>query len=83
MAFIFDYKTFVDTEALLLTAIGLDGERIKHIAEATGIKAGTLYKWKSTSVHLSPEKADRLLLYFIENEPKRLKKAKLLQAANL
>jgi hypothetical protein len=39
---------------------------------ATGIKANTLYKWKTTPVHLSPEKADKLLLYFMENEPERL-----------
>ncbi len=83
MDFTFDYKTFADTEALLLTAIGLDGESIKHIAEATGIKADTLYKWKSTSVHLSPEKADRLLIYFIQNEPYRLKLAEIINSATI
>ena len=83
MTFTFDYKTFADTEALLLTAIGLDGESIKHIAEATGIKADTLYKWKSTSVHLSPEKADRLLIYFIQNEPYRLKLAEIINSATI
>ena len=37
---------------------------------ACGIKANTLYKWKTNEkVHLSPAKADALLLYFIENEP--------------
>ena len=83
MDFTFDYKTFADTEALLLTAIGLDGESIKHIAEATGIKADTLYKWKSTDVHLSPEKADRLLIYFVQNEPYRLKLAEIINSANI
>ena len=83
MTFTFDYKTFADTEALLLTAIGLDGESIKHISEATGIKADTLYKWKSTSVHLSPEKADRLLIYFIQNEPYRLKLAEIINSATI
>ena len=74
------YKAFANIKTLLSTAIGLDSKSSKHIAEATGIKADTLYKWKSTSVLLSPEKADRLLVYFIEKEPKRLKRAKLLQA---
>ena len=83
MTFTFDYKSFADTEALLLTAIGLDGESIKHIAEATGIKADTLYKWKSTDVHLSPEKADRLLIYFVQNEPYRLKLAEIINSANI
>ena len=86
MEFTYDFKTYVpfaDTEALLLTALKLDGESIKHIAEKTGIKADTLYKWKSTSVHLSPEKADRLLIYFIQNEPYRLKLAEIVNSANI
>ena len=72
------YNTFAQTEALLLTAITLPGSSIKSIAAATGIKANTLYKWKTTPVHLSPEKADKLLLYFIEHEPDRLQLAELL-----
>ncbi len=84
MDFLFNgYKTFADTEALLLTAIGLDGESIKHIGEETGIKADTLYKWKSTKAHLSPEKADRLLIYFIQNEPYRLKIAEIINSATI
>lgn len=66
---------FSQTEFLLLTAIQLPGQSIKSIAEATGIKANTLYKWKTTPVHLSPVKADRLLSYFIEYEPSRLELA--------
>ena len=69
------YNTFAQTEALLLTAIGLPGASIKTIAAATGIQANTLYKWKTTPNHLSPEKADRLLLYFMEKEPQRLELA--------
>jgi len=69
------YTTFSQTESLLLTAIQLPGNSIKTIASATGIKANTLYKWKTTSVHLSPEKADKLLLYFMEDEPNRLELA--------
>jgi len=66
------YTTFAQTESLLLTAVQLPGESIKTISAATGLKANTLYKWKTTPVHLSPEKADKLLLYFMEHEPDRL-----------
>ena len=69
------YTTFAELENLLLTAINLPGSSIKTIAAATGIKANTLYKWKTTPNHLSPEKADKLLLYFMENEPERLELA--------
>ncbi|MBQ3574591.1 MAG: transposase [Clostridia bacterium] len=69
------YTAFAELEKLLLTAISLPGSTIKEIASATGIKANTLYKWKTTPNHLSPEKADRLLLYFMENEPERLELA--------
>lgn len=69
------YPTFAQTESLLLIAIQLPGTTIQSIASATGIKANTLYKWKNTSVHLSPEKADKLLLYFMEHEPDRLELA--------
>lgn len=69
------YATFAETERLLLTTIGLPGSSIKTIAAATGMKVNTLYKWKTTNVHLSPEKADRLLLYFMEQEPTRLELA--------
>ena len=69
------YTTFAETEALLLTAVSLPGSSIKTIAAATGIQANTLYKWKTTPNHLSPQKADRLLLYFMEQEPQRLELA--------
>ena len=55
------YTTFAEMEALLLTAINMKGNTIKAIAAATGIRPDTLYKWKTTSVHLSPSKADVLL----------------------
>ena len=71
------YTTFAELESLLLIAIDLPGSSIKSIAAVTGIKANTLYKWKTTPVHLSPEKADKLLLYFIEHEPNRLELAEL------
>ena len=69
------YTTFSQTESLLLTAIQLPGESIQNISSVTSIKANTLYKWKTTPVHLSPEKADKLLLYFMEHEPDRLELA--------
>lgn len=72
-----EYTTFTDLETLLLAAINLPGSTIKKIAAATDIKANTLYKWKTTPVHLSPEKADKLLLYFMEYEPTRLELAEL------
>ena len=72
------YTTFAETEALLRTAINLRGETVKSISAATGINADTLYKWKTTTVHLSPAKADALLLYFMENEPNRLELAEYL-----
>ena len=70
-----EYTTFAELENLLLITIGLPGSTIREIAAATGLKANTLYRWKTTPVHLSPEKADRLLLYFLEHEPERLELA--------
>ena len=79
-----NYNSFADTEALLLTAIELPGNSIKEIAAATGILPNTLYKWKSSGkTHLSPQKADKLLLYFIQNEPERLDFAESIQAGTL
>ena len=69
------FISFAETEQILRVALGLPGSSIKSIAEATGIKANTLYKWKTTDNHLSPEKTDRLLLYFQSPEPKRLELA--------
>ena len=77
------YTTFAETEALLLTAINLRGRSVKDIATATSIKPSTLYKWKTTDVHLSPAKADSLLRYFIQYEPQRLELAETVQAANM
>ena len=65
-------NTFAETEALLKSAITLSQNSVKDIAAACGIKANTLYKWKTTDVHLSPTKADALLLYFMENEPQAI-----------
>ncbi len=79
-----NYTTFAETEALLQTAIGFPGSSIKDIGETTGILPNTLYKWKSNKkVHLSPTKADALLLYFIQNEPKRLHAAETYLRGNI
>ena len=71
------FNTFSDTERLLLTAFELSNNSVKSIATETNINCATLYKWKTTSVHLSPSKADTLLLYFMENEPMVLVRALL------
>lgn len=66
-------NTFAETETLLKMAIVLSQNSVKDIAEACGIKASTLYKWKTNQqVHLSPAKADALSLYFIEKEPETI-----------
>ena len=62
-------NTLTETELLLRTAIVLSDNSIKHIANESGIKASTLYKWKTTNVHLSAQKADILLSYFADKEP--------------
>ena len=65
-------NTFAETELMLKTAISLSDNSVKHIASESGITANTLYKWKTTSVHLSPAKVDALSLYFIEKEPETI-----------
>jgi uncharacterized protein (DUF2384 family) len=72
-----EYMPFAAMEQLLLTTVSLPGSSIKSIAATTGIQTNTLYKWKTTPVHLSPEKADKLLMYFMEHEPDRLELAEL------
>ena len=75
------YNTFAETENILRTTINMKGNTVKDIAAATGIKVDTLYKWKTTEAHLSPAKADALLLYFINKEPQRLELAETVLAA--
>ena len=43
--------TYAETEALLRIAINMRGHTVKAIADATGIRADTLYKWKTTEGH--------------------------------
>lgn len=74
-------NTFKQTEALLKLSIALSQNSVKDIAEECGIKANTLYKWRTNEkVHLSPAKADALLLYFYEKEPKTIVAAAILSA---
>ncbi len=40
-------NTFAETELLLRTAIILSDNSVKVIASGAGIKANTLYKWKT------------------------------------
>ena len=70
--------TFAETDLLLKTTITLSENSVKHIAAESGIKVNTLYKWKTTNVNLSPSKHDALLLYFLENEPKAIVAATVL-----
>ncbi len=73
-------NTFVETETLLRLAITLSKTSVKQIAEECGIKANTLYKWKTNDkVHLSPAKSDALLLYFQEKEQHTLIAAAVLE----
>ena len=64
--------TFAENNLLLKTTITLSENSVKHIAAESGIKANTLYKWKTTDVHLSPSKVDALIQYFLEKEPKAI-----------
>ena len=75
--------TFAETELLLLIALSLSPNSIKTIAEATGIKVNTLYKWKTTDVHLSPSKADALLEYFRTKEPLVLLTAEIVRTVQI
>ena len=61
-----DEITFAEIELLLLIAVSLSPNNVKDIAAASGIKSSTLYKWKTTKVHLSPKKMDTLFSYFVE-----------------
>ena len=72
------YRTFQETEAILKSAIKLPGRKIKEIADEIGINPNVFYKWKTSNAHLSPQKADALLLFFLKNEPDRLRIAEFL-----
>ena len=46
--------TYEETDALLKLSVSLSQDSVKEIAAASGIKASTLYKWKTTDHRLSP-----------------------------
>ena len=57
-----------ETELLLSIAVMISPNSVKDIAEASGIKPNTLYKWKVTDRHLSAKTQDTLLAYFMKKE---------------
>ena len=61
-----------EIDSLLKSSVILSENSVKQIASKSGINASTIYKWKTADVHLSPQKADALLIYFIENEPQAI-----------
>ena len=68
-------RTYTQIEAILRTALDVDGNSIKDIAEMTGINRNTLYKWNCGAMHFSPDNIDKLLMCFQEHEPERLDRA--------
>ena len=60
---------YPEIDLLLLLAVSISPNSIKDIAAASGIKASTIYKWKTTPANLSPKKMNALLRYFAEEEP--------------
>lgn len=59
-----------EIELILFTALALSSTTVKDIATVMGIHASTLYKWKTmTERHLTQQKQDALLWYFLKNEP--------------
>ena len=57
-----------ETELLLSIAVMISPNSVKDIAEASGIRPNTLYKWKVTDRHLSAKTMDTLLSYFVKKE---------------
>ena len=64
--------TYEEIDALLKLAVKLSERSVKQIAAESGINADTLYKWKTMVRNLSPQNLDRLMLYFMENEPQAI-----------
>ena len=67
--------TFTQLESILHTAVVLDGNSIKTVAEIAGLNLSSLYKWNSGAMRFSPENMDRVILYFMEHEHTRLDSA--------
>lgn len=69
------YRTFAEMNELLREAAKIKYEgctNIETIAAITKISTAMLYKWRSGTSNLSPDKFDTLLKYFEEQEPERL-----------
>ena len=69
------YRTYTQMEEILRTALDVEGNSIKDVAEKTGINRNTLYKWNCGAMRFSPDNIDKLLVYFQEHEPERLDRA--------
>jgi len=69
------YNTYAETEEIMKTALDMKGNTIREIGDTILVAPNTIYKWKTTDAHLSPQKHDRLLKYLMRNEPQRLEQA--------
>ena len=67
-----EIRTYTQLEAILRTALDVDGNSIKDIAAMANINLNTLYKWNCGAMRFSPDNVDKLLVYFQEYEPERL-----------
>ena len=68
-------RTYKQLEAILRTALDIEGNSIKTVSEMAGINRNTLYKWNCGAMRFSPDNIDKLLVYFQEHEPARLERA--------
>ena len=61
---------YTEIELLLSIAMLISPNSVKDIGSAAGIKANTLYKWRTVpDYHMSDKKTEALLTYFVEKEP--------------
>jgi len=68
-------RTCAQLESILRTALDIEGNSIKDVAEMANINLNSLYKWNCGAMNFSPDNIDKLLLYFQEHEPARLARA--------
>ena len=65
-----DESKYTEIELLLSIAMIISPNSVKDIAVASGIKASSLYKWRTVAdYHMSAKKTESLLTYFVEKEP--------------
>ena len=67
--------TCAQLEAILRTALDIEGNNIKDVAEMANLNRNTLYKWNCGAMRFSPDNIDKLLVYFQKYEPERLDRA--------